>query len=160
MRESHKFGMALIQARDTLQPFFPGLTWKHVRAGIKWALAQDPAELDGPPKAEPGKLLTIDEAGARLGFKRRKIEYLIAQGKLRAVRLGKRSTRIPETEVTAFAIGRRNPEAEALRRQIGLEQPAADADECISGAAPCGITAAAPAPSIQPQDQIQTGDDV
>lgn len=160
MRNSHELSMALLTARDALQPFFPGLTWKHIRAGVYWAFTQDPATLDDPPKAEPGKLLTIQEAGSRLGFKRRKIEYLIASGELRAVRIAKRAVRIPESEVTAFAIGRRDPVNEALWRQLGSVPNVADAQVCGAGADPCGSNAAVANGTVVVQATIVAGGDV
>lgn len=141
MRDSHTFTMALLTARNALRPFFPGLTWRHVRAGIRWAVAQDIDKLNAPPVAEPGKLLTIEEAGARLALKRRSMEYLIAEGKLRAIKLGKRSVRIPETEVTAYAIGRPAPGSDALWGQLGFGTNVADAGVCAVTAAPCGSKA-------------------
>lgn len=48
------------------------------------------------------RLLTIPQVAERLSVSTRKTWRLIAQGQLKTVRVGARSTRIPDDEVDAF----------------------------------------------------------
>ncbi len=100
---------ALKRAQQELRPVFPELTVEQLNAGARWALAQDKAQqslepLSGrPPPAGQGRLLKRDEVCARLGIKPRKYWLMIQQGLLPHVKLGARSTRVPEWAVDWMA---------------------------------------------------------
>jgi excisionase family DNA binding protein len=47
-------------------------------------------------------LLSVEETARRLGVSIRQVYRLIAEGVLRTVTVGRRSTRIPESEVVAY----------------------------------------------------------
>ena len=58
-----------------------------------------PAQVEGGAAEEVGDLLTVAEAAALLTVSRRTVFAWIAGGRLRAVRLGARTTRVPASEV-------------------------------------------------------------
>lgn len=96
---------ALRRAEQELRPAFPTLTVDQLKAGVLWALAQNPERpADTPPAAEPGRLLKCDEVCTRLGIKKRKFWIMIEQGVLPRVKLGARSTRVPEEAVNKLSL--------------------------------------------------------
>jgi len=60
------------------------------------------------------QLYRIDEAAKILGCSRRHVFTLVAQGRLRAVKLSSRATRIPASEIERLVNGETRP-AEAAR---------------------------------------------
>lgn len=55
------------------------------------------------PIAPDAELLTVTEAYSFLRISRSKLYQLIGDGAIRVVRFGKRSTRVPRSEVVRFA---------------------------------------------------------
>jgi excisionase family DNA binding protein len=55
-----------------------------------------------PPDPRHAPLLPVAVVAARLAVSVRAVRRLIAAGRLQAVRLGPRSTRVPETALNAF----------------------------------------------------------
>jgi excisionase family DNA binding protein len=54
------------------------------------------------PPTSPKRLVTIPEVAARLGVSVRKTWRLVAEGKLKTVRVGARGTRVIEGELERF----------------------------------------------------------
>jgi excisionase family DNA binding protein len=59
------------------------------------------------------QLYRIDEVAKLLGCSRRHVFTLVAQGRLRAVKLSRRATRIPASEVERLVNGEAKPAEEA-----------------------------------------------
>jgi excisionase family DNA binding protein len=91
-----------------LFPTLPGISHKEIVAAVKSRRAALAGQAGGaaPPVAgEPGKLLKMAEAAARLGLCRRTLYLMAGRGELRLVRVGRRSTRVPLAEVLRLAAG-------------------------------------------------------
>lgn len=52
----------------------------------------------------PPELLTVDQAAKALAVCRKTVDRLVARGKLKAVRLGKRGLRVPVAEIRRFSM--------------------------------------------------------
>lgn len=103
MNETMK--QALKRAEQELRPVFPELTVEKLAAGVRWAMAQNPERpAEPPPPAGQGRLLKCSEVCTRLGIKPRKFWIMIQQGVLPCVKLGARSTRVPEEDVNRLAV--------------------------------------------------------
>lgn len=55
-----------------------------------------------PPSSEPERLLRVDDVAERLSLPKRSVWSLIAAGKIRAIKLSSRRTRVPESELNRY----------------------------------------------------------
>jgi excisionase family DNA binding protein len=78
----------------------PAVLAELVRRGPAESATAEPAVVTTP--VEPGKLLSVRAAAARLGCSRSTIFTMVRQGRLPRVLLGRRSARIPEAVLAAM----------------------------------------------------------
>lgn len=81
-----------------LAPYVPGLRPEDVEDAVRDHVAQKQAA----PSGVPGKLLRVKEACDRLSCSRHTLWRMAKAGQIATVKLGKRSTRIPESAVVAL----------------------------------------------------------
>ena len=85
-----------------LAPYVPGLRPEDVEEAVRDHMVQKQAT----PSAAPGKLLRVRDACERLSCSRHTLWRMAKAGQIATVKIGKRSTRVPEAALLAFVAGR------------------------------------------------------
>ena len=85
-----------------LAGFLPGFTGRSLGEAIALWRQTSERGVSGDHLV-PGKLLTIHEAAARLSCSKRTVWRLIAAHRLPSIRLGARSTRVPEAALVKLS---------------------------------------------------------
>ena len=91
----------VLACRELLRPYLPEVEAGDILARLT-AKAPDTAGAR-PAEPERGRLLNVRQAAERLACSRSVVFALLRQNRLSRVKLGARSTRIPEDSVAALA---------------------------------------------------------